>query len=642
MTSIIRDKAIRRLTFASATLLIAIGILGAGTAQANVYCANSATPGTCDANYTNSATAVQLAVGDAQNHAGPDTVRLGTGNFTLPTANGDFQLFSSGANNTLNIVGEGSQSNAVLSVQNSDQQTVIFDAGDGSTMSNLTINIPGSASGATGLWVRNSQGGTPPVVHDVNVHKSVGSNPIGLTGVVLQNGASLVNSSVDVTSNGAFTTALSSQGTGSQTVLTSYLAGFHGVAQSSLGGTLTVSRSTIVPTRPGAVGAENLDGTLNLNDSWISMPTASVGDGVLTTGTNGFGDTQIDGSTITGGPFTVGAKIRAFGAPTGSSRLQLDNAVISVGGSNIHRWASSVGNTVTVNANHVAYDTSKVVTDGASLGTINYDPIDVIDLGVTSPGFVDAANKDYSLAPGSALIDAGQPIDPPAGAKDLNGNPRACHGTASGVIQRDLGAFEYKTDPNDDCTYPAASIGLPPSPITDTTPTIELTSSKANSTFTCSLDGGPFEACSASFTTPELSLGTHPIQVKATDSFGNVQLIPTETVFTIETVTPTGPTGPTGPTTPTGPTGPTGDKTAPKVTGLKAPKKTKAKRVKVRFKSNEAGATFTCRLNKSKAKRCKSPWKTPKLKKGKNLIRVQATDKAGNRSAIAKRTIKRK
>jgi len=51
---------------------------------------------------------------------------------------------------------------------------------------------------------------------------------------------------------------------------------------------------------------------------------------------------------------------------------------------------------------------------------------------------------------------------------------------------------------------------------------------------------------------------------------------------------------------------------------------------------------FTCRLNKSKPKRCKSPWKTPKLKKGKNTIQVWATDRAGNRSGIRKLIVKRK
>ena len=648
MTSIVREPAARLLTLAFTALLLTIGAFAASSAHANVYCANSDSPGGCATNYTNSATAVQLAVQDAQNHAGPDTVRIGTGNFTLPTANGDFQLFNSGANNTLTIVGEGSQSDAVLSVQNSDQQTIIFDAGDGSTMSNLTINIPGSTFGGTGLWVRNSQGGTPPVVHDVNIHKNAGSAPVGLTGVVLQNGASLVNSSVDVTSTGGFTTAVSSQGGDSQNVLTSYLTAYRGVSQASLGGTLTVSRSQVVATRPGSIGAENLDGTLNLDDSWISMPTESVGTGVITTGTNGFGDTQVDGSTITGGAFTKGAQVQATGSSSGSSRLQLDNAVISVGGTNIERWAENGSNTVTVNANHAAYDTSKVTTFVSNLGTINYDPIEVINLGVTPPGFVDAAGGDYSLAPGSALIDAGQPIDPPAGAKDLNGEPRTCHGTASGVIRRDLGAFEYKTDPNDDCTYPVATINPSSGTIKDLTPTFALTSSKAGTEFLCSIDDGPYAACGTSFTAPTLSLGNHSLDVKAKDIYGNIALQHTHAAFTIEAPAPSGPTGPTsptgptGPTAPTGPTGPTADTTVPKVTGLKAPKKTRAKRVKVTFKSTEAGSSFECKLNKAKAKRCRSPWKTPMLKRGKNKIRVWATDPSGNRSRPAVRIIKRK
>jgi hypothetical protein len=98
----------RRLTLLAALILATIGMVSATQAQANTYCANSATPGTCTQNFTTSSTAVQSAVQAANQNPGPDTVRLGTGNFTLPTANGDFELFNFGAENTLNIVGEGS------------------------------------------------------------------------------------------------------------------------------------------------------------------------------------------------------------------------------------------------------------------------------------------------------------------------------------------------------------------------------------------------------------------------------------------------------------------------------------------------------------------------------------------------------
>ena len=51
--------------------------------------------------------------------------------------------------------------------------------------------------------------------------------------------------------------------------------------------------------------------------------------------------------------------------------------------------------------------------------------------------------------------------------------------------------------------------------------------------------------------------------------------------------------------------------------------------MKVSFSSTEANSTFTCKLNKTAAKPCTSPFKT-KSKKGKNKLLVTATDAAGN------------
>ncbi len=82
------------------------------------------------------------------------------------------------------------------------------------------------------------------------------------------------------------------------------------------------------------------------------------------------------------------------------------------------------------------------------------------------------------------------------------------------------------------------------------------------------------------------------------------------------------------------------DTTAPSITVTKAPKKkttTKKPKVKVKvtFRS-EAGATFTCRVDKSKSKPCTPPFSTTvKAKPGKGMkhtIVIVATDQAGNAS----------
>jgi CSLREA domain-containing protein len=84
--------------------------------------------------------------------------------------------------------------------------------------------------------------------------------------------------------------------------------------------------------------------------------------------------------------------------------------------------------------------------------------------------------------------------------------------------------------------------------------------------------------------------------------------------------------------------GPAPDTTAPKVTITKAPKaKSTSTTAKFKFKSNEAGSKFQCKLDKGKFKTCRSPKTYKKLKPGKHVFKVRATDKAGNVSKPAKR-----
>ncbi|HEX5527627.1 MAG TPA: CSLREA domain-containing protein [Solirubrobacterales bacterium] len=84
--------------------------------------------------------------------------------------------------------------------------------------------------------------------------------------------------------------------------------------------------------------------------------------------------------------------------------------------------------------------------------------------------------------------------------------------------------------------------------------------------------------------------------------------------------------------------GPTPDTTAPTVKITKGPKaKSTSTTAKFKFQANEAGSTFQCKLDKGKFKKCSSPKTYKKLKPGKHVFKVRATDKAGNVGAAAKR-----
>ncbi|MFN8149850.1 MAG: hypothetical protein U0R24_01820 [Solirubrobacterales bacterium] len=81
---------------------------------------------------------------------------------------------------------------------------------------------------------------------------------------------------------------------------------------------------------------------------------------------------------------------------------------------------------------------------------------------------------------------------------------------------------------------------------------------------------------------------------------------------------------------------PAGDTDPPETVITKAPKdKIKKKRATYVFSADEAGATFTCTIDKGSAKPCSSPLTLKRLKRGKHSFAVFATDAAGNVDATA-------
>lgn len=96
------------------------------------------------------------------------------------------------------------------------------------------------------------------------------------------------------------------------------------------------------------------------------------------------------------------------------------------------------------------------------------------------------------------------------------------------------------------------------------------------------------------------------------------------------------PPTPTPPSTPPPP--PPVDTTKPKVTIKQAPKaQSTSTTARFRFVSNEAGSTFQCKLDKKAFARCGSPKDYKKLKPGKHVFKLKATDAAGNVSAVVTR-----
>ena len=204
--------------------------------------------------------------------------------------------------------------------------------------------------------------------------------------------------------------------------------------------------------------------------------------------------------------------------------------------------------------------------------------------------------------------------------------------------------------------------------ITSSSVTFGFSASEPGSTFTCSLDGGPLQACnSGSKTYTGLADGSHSFTVFATDSAGNADPSPATRSFTVQVPPPATQPPPTAT--------PTLDRAAPrlelsgsrkqkskskvvikatcaneacdlKATGSikvkvlkgKKVKKTKTLKLKGAKASAEAGESTKLKL-KLNGKAKKLVKKVLKKKASKATVAVSATDAAGN-STDAKRKVK--
>ena len=160
-----------------------------------------------------------------------------------------------------------------------------------------------------------------------------------------------------------------------------------------------------------------------------------------------------------------------------------------------------------------------------------------------------------------------------------------------------------------DTTPPQTTItSAPPATTGATDATFEFSSSEAGSTFACSLDGAPAQACTSPKSYSGLGLGSHTFTVAATDSSGNTDQTPATHTWSVEQ-----------------------DTTPPQTTITSAPPSTTSSTsASFSFSSSEAGSTFACSLDGAPAQACTSPTAYSGLSAGSHTFSVAATDGAGN------------
>ena len=159
-----------------------------------------------------------------------------------------------------------------------------------------------------------------------------------------------------------------------------------------------------------------------------------------------------------------------------------------------------------------------------------------------------------------------------------------------------------------DTTPPETTIHSKPPATTSLTDAIfSFSSNEGGSTFECSLDNAPFEACEApaEYT---VEIGQHTFRVRATDVEGNVDQTPASYTWTVELDTT-----PPDTTIVSGPPASTPDNFASFV-----------------LSSNEPDVTFECALDGDAFEECLSPAQFIELLPGEHTLAVRALDLAGN------------
>lgn len=169
------------------------------------------------------------------------------------------------------------------------------------------------------------------------------------------------------------------------------------------------------------------------------------------------------------------------------------------------------------------------------------------------------------------------------------------------------GAFQVNIKIYRDITPPNTTITSAPSSVTNSRQAgFNFSSTEANSTFECKLDGGAYEACNSPKTYSDLPDGPHTFSVRARDTAGNVDPTPGSHTWSV-------------------------DASAPETTITSGPSGTlNSTAATFEFSSSEPGAAFECRLDGGVFEPCSSPKGYATLANGPHTFSVRARDAAGN------------
>ena len=426
-----RTMGIRGTLCLLAALLIATAV--APTANADTFCVNRT--GCADPGHN--FTTIQQAISAAKTNnpasppPSPDSILVGDGVF--------HEAVSDGSDNPVDIFGSGprTESGGTLIERNpgTNVSTVSLGValgGRASTIQGVTIQVA-SGNGNTGLQTAGDAGDVAVVAA---TNPTPPTNGVGIS--VNGNGQTTIrNATVDL------------PGTGLGVRLhIAKLEGSSVKASTGLQGDGTIHASTI----EANLGAQSSG--LKLEDCVlrISGPNG-IALSAVGIGFNVFNRLTARHLTVIGDsdPTSLAVRAEAAGSTSDNSAdVDIRSSILRGFATNFKRSAiNSAEHTGTANLSvaYSDYNASIPAMDNGGLGTLD----DTTGNTSADPGFRSAA--DLRLSPGSALIDAGDPASPDAGAfdpdalVDFDGLPRKFDGNGDGVARADIGAFEFQPEP---------------------------------------------------------------------------------------------------------------------------------------------------------------------------------------------------
>ena len=436
---------------------LVLGLAAPAAAQANVYCVDLA-GGDC----THFPAGVQAALNDADANPGLDTVRLGPNTYPAPLSTG---FVYAGTTDPVSIVGSG-QGQTTIAVPAPGAAPGVFTeyAGlsftgstPGSSVSDLSVTLP-VPPGAAANQIYRGIYTLAPNSSIARVTVTNGGGDTNAVGMAVNQGGVVSDVSVSMTATNAGVTGISNLGNANTVnpllVERAEVEATRSILYSSeLGALLTVRRSTLRP-EDFSAGLEVTTGNAAIANSVIDLGASENSRGIAAENLNNNDDPiNVDADHVTivgGGASSIGARTQGNSTASGeNATLDLTNSVISGPEQSIVVRADN-GETATVTTSYSNYvpvppaDVDSDIDDAGATGTATLTESSHTNL---APGFVNPAMGDFHLAPGSPLIDAGDPVPPAPGTLDLDGDARAlsaasvCNGPVAG--RRDIGADEF-------------------------------------------------------------------------------------------------------------------------------------------------------------------------------------------------------